>query len=193
MLKKKMIMVLGALLAVGQAAFGANILINPGFEDGALAPWVNDNDFCGACTWDVTNTDAHSGTWSAEVDGNRLLLQSFAAIDGSLISQISFWARHPDGGSAMAVVLRYDDATETEDQVGTLSSGWEFFNVTAFLNPSKNLVGFGVYGNSGGVARFDDAVVDARQVDVGGVPEPATFTLMGAGLAVVALRRRMRG
>lgn len=192
MLKTKMIVILGALLAVGQAAFGANILINPGFEDGVLAPWVNDNDFCGGCAWDVTSADAHSGTWSAEVDGNRLLLQSFAAIDASLISQISFWARHPGGGAAMAIVLRYDDATETEDQVGTLSSGWEFFNVTAFLNPSKNLVAFGVYGNSGALARLDDVVVDARQVN-GEVPEPATFALMGAGLAAVALRRRMRG
>jgi len=193
-LKRNLIVALGAMLAVGQAAFGANLLLNPGFEDGVLPPWTNSSDFCGGCTWSAISTDAQSGTWSAEVDGNRLLLQTFAAVNVGLINQVSFWARHPDGGLGMAVVLMYDDATETEDLISTVGTEWEFFDVTSFLAPGKNLVGFGVYGNSGGLARFDSALVDARESNGGGgVPEPATFALMGAGLAAVALRRRMRG
>ena len=193
MLKNQLMIALGAVLAVGQAAFGANILVNPGFEDGVLSPWTNDNDFCGGCTWSAITTDAQSGVWSSEVDGNRLLLQSFTAVSVNLISEVSFWARHPDGGAAMAYVLRYDDATEFEGDVSTVGTDWEFFDVTSFLTPGKNLVGFGVYGNSGALARFDDAVVDARQDGGGSVPEPATFALMGAGLAGLAVRRRMRG
>lgn len=193
MLKSKLIIALGAVLAMGQAAFGANILVNPGFEDGVLSPWTNDNDFCGGCTWSAITTDAQSGVWSSEVDGNRALLQWFTPVSVSLISEVSFWARHPDGGAGMAVLFRYDDATENEELVGTSGTDWEFFDVTSFLTPGKNLVGFGVYGNSGALARFDDAVVDARQDGGGQVPEPATFALMGAGLLGLAVRRRMRG
>lgn len=194
MLKVKMIVAFGALLALGQAAFGANILLNPGFEDGILSPWSNDNDFCGGCTWGAINTDAQSGVWSAEVDGNRLLFQSFSAISVNLISEVSFWARHPDGGADMAMLFRYDDATEDERAVSTSGAAWEFFDVTSFLTPGKNLVGFGVYGNSGALARFDNALVDAERQNGGGsVPEPATFALMGAGLAGLAARRLLRG
>lgn len=181
------------LLLAGQA-FGANILLNPGFESGSLPPWANDNDFCGGCVWDVTSADSQEGTNSAEVAGNRLIFQSFAPISVALISEVSFWARHPNNGSgaAMAILFRYDDSSENEEMVSTTGSGWQFFDVTAMLEAGKNLVGFGVYGNSGALARFDNALVDDQQGG-GQVPEPATYALLGAGLAVLAAGRRSRG
>lgn len=183
---------LASLLFAGQA-FAANILLNPGFESGSLPAWANDNDFCGGCVWDVTSADAQEGTYSAEVAGNRLIFQSFTPVSVALISQVSFWARHPEngGGDAMAILFRYDDLSEDEQMVATGSDQWQFFDVTSLLTPGKNLAGFGVYGNSGALARFDNALLD---VGGGGrqVPEPATSALLGAGLALLVAGRRAR-
>src|SRR5205085_1450320 len=65
-------------------AQATNILANPGFESGALAPWFQSSDFCSSpapCeNWNVTNSDAHSGTFSATDVGNKEIRQNFAAI-----------------------------------------------------------------------------------------------------------------
>jgi len=102
-------------------AFAANILTNPGFEDGALTPWVNSNDFCSGCTWSVSSAEAHGGTKSATVVGNRLLTQSFAAIATSSISEASLWLKAVPGISTIAAVnFSYSDAT-FEENVMTFS------------------------------------------------------------------------
>jgi hypothetical protein len=174
-----------ALLCSAVPALADNVLVNPGFETGLLAPWTNSNDFCGGCLWTVDAADANSGTYSAVVDGNRLVLQNFAAVPVSSISAVNFWARHPGEptGQFMAVYLEYSDASSEEIQVQTTSSGWTFFDVTGDLDGGKSLSAFGVYGNSLAVTRFDDALVDV-------VPEPATWLLLAAGAMWPASRRR---
>ena len=178
-----------ALLLASTSAFGANILSNPGFETGVLSPWTNGSDFCGGCVWGVDGADAHSGTQSAFVDGNRLMLQTFTAIAVSDILEASFWAKHPASvsGAAMYVSFDYSDATSNGFIISTTSSDWEFFNVTSNLAAGKSLVSFGVYGNSGTLARFDDALID---VGVPAVPEPTTWTLLAAGLVLAGWRKR---
>ncbi len=71
-----------ALVCCALPALANNVLVNSDFETGLLPPWTNDNDFCGGCTWSVDSADAHSGTYSAVVDGNRLILQTFLADPG---------------------------------------------------------------------------------------------------------------
>jgi hypothetical protein len=166
-------------------ALAANVLVNPGFESGLLAPWVNDNDFCGGCTWSVDSADAHTGTYSAVVDGNRLIQQTGAPIPVSDITAVSFWARHPDAlvGADMAVYFEYSDASNEEVHVFTADTAWTFFDVFAELDVGKSLTGFGVYGNSGDIARLDDALVDV-------IPEPASWLLLLTGTAWAAAGRR---
>jgi hypothetical protein len=174
-----------ALLCGAAPALAANQLVNPGFETGLLAPWTNDNDFCAGCTWSVDAADAHSGTYSAVVDGNRLILQTFAPVPVSSINAVNFWARHPNDatGADIAVYFEYSDLTDEEALFQTSDSAWTFFDVTSELDSSKSLTGFGVYGNSGTLARFDDAVVDV-------VPEPATRLHFATGAAWLISRRR---
>jgi hypothetical protein len=175
-----------AVFCCAVPALAANVLDNPGFESGLLAPWVNDNDFCGGCTWSVDSADAHSGTYSAVVDGNRLILQLGAPIPVSSITEVSFWARHPDAlfGADMAVFFEYSDATSEEPHVFTSGTAWTFFDVTAQLDAGKSLTAFGVYGNTGAIARLDDAVLDTV------IPEPATWLLLLTGVAWSFVRRR---
>jgi hypothetical protein len=175
------------LLAAGSA--DANVLVNSGFESGALAPSFNSDDFCGGCTWTVTGADFHAGAFSAEVSGNRLLEQDFAAVATSDISKASLWLRMPDTGIA-AIFFKYGDSS-TEENIVSPSAAWTEFDMTTFLDVGKTLVGFGVFGCSGcpgnSVTRADDFVVEA-----GAVPEPVSFTMLGLALGGFALSLRRR-
>lgn len=166
-----------------------NVLSNAGFESGALAPWVNDLDFCGGCTWSVTSADAHSGTFSAVVVGNRLLTQAFAGIDTDLITETSLWLR--SSASAIAAVrFEYSDGS-SEEHIVSFGTAWTQFDLISFLDPGKLLTEFGVFGCSGcsGNTFADDFVVEVR-----GVPLPATLALLalGAGGLGLTLRKRRR-
>lgn len=177
-----------SLLLLAGNAMAGNILVNPGFEDGVLTPWFNSNDFCGGCVWDVTSSDAHSGTFSAFVIGDRLLEQDFAAVLTSDITEASLWLKMPDTGIA-AIYFLYSDFS-TEQNIVNVGSTWTLFDVTSFLDPGKSLIGFGVYGCTGcfgaSMTLADDFVINA------GIPEPGTLVLLGTGMLGVAtfVRRR---
>ena len=176
-------------LACASPATAANVLSNPGFESGFLSPWIQARDFGGSTNWFVTSADSHSGTFSAEDTGNKELRQNFGGIAGGSITQFTFWAKHPDGNaSLLAYDFFYSDSTSTEFVVDTVGTGWTLFDVLANVNTSKTLVGFSIFGNSAGVTRVDDFVINVG----GAVPEPATWAMMLLGFAGIgmALRRR---
>jgi hypothetical protein len=184
------------LTALCGGAAAANILINAGFETGSLPPWANTTDFCEGCVWSVTTGDAHSGSHSATAAGNRLLEQTFTAVDGTWILEVSLWLRMPDSGVA-AVFFGYSDDS-VDDFLFEVGSDWTKFDVTSFLNTGKALVRFGVYGCGacdGSSRTFaDDFLVDVDLPDQGPaneIPEPAAFLLTGAGLAALGALRRV--
>lgn len=185
-----------ATAAIALCATGAqadNLLVNPGFETGALAPWALGPSFSGGVDWAVTSTDAHSGTYSAIDTGNKELLQMIAGVSGSLVTEVSFWQKHPDGGSLPSYVeIFYSDATSSSTIVYTDSAEWTFFNVTSLVNPSKTVTGLGIYGYccaGSSMTLLDDLKIEAR---VSAVPEPASWAMLTIGMFGVGgyMRRR---
>jgi PEP-CTERM motif len=186
----KMIVTVLALFAV-TPVMATNILVNPGFETGVLAPWFQGRDFSAAGPWAATNSDARTGSWSAFVGGNREIRQDFAAVDVADVNVLSLWLKMPGGPPAISFVTTfYDDFTEN-GAIFNIAADWTFVDFTSLLVAGKNLIGIGVFGCDGcggeQLTFLDDAVVDVNVV-----PEPITLALMGLGLAGIAFTRRRR-
>ncbi len=179
------------LLMSGPVAAG-EVLVNGGFESGALSPWFQDRTFGTIIeNWTVTTTLPHSGTFAATDNGNAELRQNFAGVATDSITQISFWAMHPDATiNALFVDLFYSDGTDTGFLVNTVGTTYNYFDVTSDLVAGETLIGFSIFGNSGGQTFFDDASI----ITSAAVPEPASVVLLALGLASACgfLRRARR-
>jgi hypothetical protein len=171
-----------AIVALVAAPAWANILVNPGFETGALAPWYQKADYGGPENWNVTTADVHSGTYSATDRGNKLIAQDFAAVATDSIIEASLWLKNVDA-SINAVYFQYSDLT-TEENIWWPTGGWDYVDATGWLDPGKQLVSFGVYGVSGGTT--ERTYVDDWKIII---PEPSAVLLLGLGGAL-AFRRR---
>ena len=178
------------LIFIPAAAYGGNILANPGFETGLLGPWFQGTNFCGSpCeNWNVTSANAHSGVFSATDVGNIEIRQNFAATPTNMVTQVSFWVMHPDLPSLFnAVDFHYSDGTIAEFKTAfTSTTGWEFFDVTGDLAAGKSLTGLSIFGfsASGGTQRtfLDDVTINT-------VPEPTTVLLVLSGVCLYGLAR----
>ncbi len=138
-----------------------NILLNHGFEDGVFAPFTSSSP-----ATDVVNTNPHTGQWAAETNGNFYVEQSFAPVPVSEIIEASYWEWH--GESVFTVTwLLYSDNTQ-ETVIWPAWQDWLKFDVTADLDPGKELTAMRAWGYSGGgnepdISRFDDFLICVQQ------------------------------
>ena len=194
----KPIAIAAALLAAPATGATVNLIANPGFETGALAPWFNGDDasnpFGPREPWNVTADDAHSDRFSAQAVDNYEIRQNFAPVAVGDVTQLSFWLRHPNepAGSVAAVYFYYAGAAFGDVAVAlTSGDGWEYFDLTSELDAGETLTGFGVYGYTGGSSDVERVRLDDVSILVAAVPEPAALALFGLGaLGIAAARRR---
>ena len=184
---------LAVAMAAAPLAAHADV-VNPGFETGSLAPWTQGRNFGSSAVWTVTNSFAHTGSFSATTPNNVELVQNFAAIDVSTITSISFWAEHPNSEvNALAYDLFYTNGSDHEFIVNTVGTNWTFFDITSSLTSGLFLSGISFFGNTAGVTFLDDVhIVTNAAPPPTGVPEPLTLSLFGAGLAGAVVLRRCK-
>ena len=181
---KKIFFVIACLFTFNANAALIQHVINGDFETGLMTPW-NDGG-----QWVVTGLDSQTGAFSATVEGNFQIKQTFAAVAATDVNEVSFWMKQPEAVISY-VALFYDDASETGDIVSLPNGDWNFFDITAWLDLSKNLVGVGFYGYSGGGTAPDITFLDNVSVTSGNaIPEPSVLALLAGGLLAMGLRRR---
>lgn len=189
--------ILGLMVVLGDSA-KADSILNGGFETGSLAPWFQDQTLCfSKCeNWNVTSLDSHSGTFSATDVGDNSLRQNFNPVMTALITEVSFWVKHPDGGAVpTGGDFYYADGTSSSFFILTHDANWEFFNITSQLQPAKALNGFDLFGFSGGPPSgtertfIDDLSINA----VTPVPEPSSWLMAATAILAFGAIKRIRG
>lgn len=169
---KSVLAFLGVLGACG--AFGINIVQNPGFETGELAPWISEQTPEPGDPWVISNL-SHSGAFSATVESDETIVQHFADIDTNTIVGVSFWLRNTDMQEA-GVNLHYSDGTLSPFVAYLSSLGWEYFDLTRVLQRDKRLSWIQIYGHVY-APRPNTTYLDDVAVEV--VPEPVSLFSLG--------------
>jgi hypothetical protein len=201
-------------VVLSSAAFGTNIVQNPGFELGSFSGWTASN-------WAIeTGTDGltpNSGTFYADSGcaspacigtPTSFLFQTLATTSGD-VYRVSFWYDLGFTNCTVCQPVLPDDPSGTLSELQALwggatildavqstplpNQGWVLF--TADVLATSNTMQLEFLGRQDpGRLGIDDVCVDVSGGACGGVaPEPAPLLLSAAGIAVLgilALRRQ---
>lgn len=161
----------------------SNLITNASFEFG-LADWTTDGNAL------LNSSVAHSGSFSAGGMQDNFVQRNFQPIAVGLVHELSFWA-HRQGGPIDNIVFYYSDNSSSWGLANGLGRGndWMRFDITAQLQPGKELTGFRVIGTTPGPVFFDDFTLTTVLAPV---PEPGTFLMLLAGLGLFSLARMRR-
>lgn len=207
------------LLAYAASSQAASITItNPSFESPAGGAGVVQNGV--ATGWAVSNADAGVWNTSpvgwffnaAPPDGNQILFVGFggtsATVSQTLTANVlanetytlifSVGQRLDEPLSPYSVSLEANGTTVlASDSAGSPTPG-DFVTRTIIFNsgasPATLGQTLGIYitasSNNDGQAEFDKFSLDGSPTGGPSVPEPATFVLIGGGIAAIMLSRR---
>jgi hypothetical protein len=161
---------------------------NTDFESGSLSPWYQDVSYSDGTDWEISSS-AIGGSYSAFNIGNKRIRQDFSAIDTNDITSITFNLL-TEGHSFNAYNFFYSDNTSPEYGFSGTENTVQLVDITANLLANKFLVGFGLYGNTGGSTFFDNFSIVTNSSN--SVPAPTSIALLGLGLISLAWTRRKK-
>jgi hypothetical protein len=171
-----------ALLSTGVIPAHANLVVDPGFESCPATPppgWS-------ASPQAACNTHAHTGSWAAAFELTSTLSQSISTIPGTTYD-FSFWVSGIDLVTPDQFTASFG-SSQVLNLVNVTPTTYTFEDFTASATAASTTIGFaGTAPTGGGGWLVDDVSVTA----VTPAPEPASLTLLAAGLlGFGAIRRR---
>lgn len=202
---KKTVIVL-SMLVLGAMGVQANLVVNGGFEDATISPWVGDNG--GAVS--ISTASANSGSQSGQVDfpaadnANIYHNNSITPADRLLTYTFSFSANVEAAGYSEILGIRpalgeWNGVTPIAYQFGDIewitagTTGWVTFSQEFTLSQADGTLVQPrlYYYPQGGTPKVAGSVL-MDDVSLTVIPEPATLGLVGAfGVGILFIRRRI--
>lgn len=208
--RNKLLLILAVLsMVLVPVSAQANLITNGGFETGDFTGWavsggntcisVNDSTVgsipCGQGVSVVGNPGNHSGGFAAWLGGQTStsdhLLQTILATTAGLPYVIDFWLAVPSiagfGATPNSFEVKWNGSTIAvlNDESGAYSE----HSYLVYATGASSSLEF-VSGNDPSFNVLDDVSVNA--VPVNAVPEPASFALLGLGLAGLGFSLRKK-
>jgi hypothetical protein len=170
------------MLSAPQGAVAANLLVNGSFETGDFTGWTlggnTDPSAAGVqCGGGSFVRDGMCSAYSAAIGTPVTFSQTMSTVAGKAY-EIDFWALF-DGGNTSSFAATFG---------GTSLDN--LHNPTGTLNFTSDVVATGSSTTLTFSIRDDPGFIFLDAVNVSPIPEPATFGLLGLGMAAVAIRRR---
>ena len=194
-------------LGVSSPAMASNIVLNPGFETDALAPWVANPSSGGSTPWGTTGPsgDAHTGQFyastqcvgpqcmNADPDPAGAWLYQDLVTTPAGPTTCSFWYA-PDGGVPNDFAVLWNGVQVLDILNSATGFTFNLFTVSGLVASSGTTTRLEFLGRQDrGFNGLDDVCVDRPGGDCAGataVPEPTSLVLMASGL--LGLRRMAR-
>lgn len=190
-----------ALMGIGLSSARADLVVNGGFEasnvaGGAYVTLTAIPGWTGAPTIELQNhiagtPFAGNNLLELDTDANSAIFQDIATIAGQTYRITFEYSPRPGiAASSNGIEFLWNGlviSSIAQSGIGQGDTSWTRFSFDEVATGSSSRIGFAAIGTSDSLGGYLDEVHAAAVV-----PEPAMWSLWGAGLALVAVTKRRR-